>query len=956
PRQLETRHRVTLTRNGLAQAAGAAWVGRTRTEWGYQGSVHGKSVTALEIEFGVLNNPAQARYSRFYFRKPLRGEVPPSDRYAGELDQLKRRIRARLPDRVLEYEAEWDAAGRRLTGLERFGELVKQDLRRDLADFSRDDARPEPASWDQQESVLLEGFVAARSTGFNGRQEVQERLQRFAAGEAGPEAKWLAVVHGESGSGKSAVFAELVRRLHAADGILVLAHAVGISPRSAELAFLLRRWILVLARFLGDAPPDVDSLVSGELERQFETLLGRAAARRRVLCLIDGLDHFAVSAGARGLQWLPARWPENARLAVTSIPGAGANALLRRPEALDFGLGALSRTEIVGIVAASCERHHAAVSDAVRDELAERWAPANGRGVTPLWLELALGQLLVLDLHDLEEARQRHTGEAEDRLHSYRLELSRSLPNAVDGMYACLLQRIRRACGSGWTDAVAELLSASRSGFRETDLKRLVPLVAGFPWDDLNFAHLRRAFRGQMVQWGALAQWTLAHRQAAKYLSGTLPRNTGRAVAIHRLIAGYLQNLPAADELRRSELMHHLIEGDLPRIAAEHYRAIDPGDRPALEASTQALALFLQTGDEAGEGTALSWTLQLLTVPESPYDRQNLCARFLDFVAGALPYRPRVRSRLLEGIAKALEALRTEAGLRDAVERQLAVCLDRLGELHTASGAGKDGVRFHERAFALRRELWQREPHSRIAARDASVSLSRLMSALLGTGQLEEAMQFCQLDLEITSELNRHFPHDTEIQRDVMVSSALASELLQRKEDFEGARGALKIAFAAARTRRAAEPENAACACDLAGVLERGARLELAEGRPDAARPLFDEALGYRTAAYQRNPESDDDARRLMMLHSEIAGNYLCLAAEHEWRALELARELSGRMPGDSGRARDHAIAAGRFAAVLNAMGQEAGEFIGECSTVLESLPPRRWIGTPCWRRFAFKW
>ncbi|MBN2366183.1 MAG: DUF4062 domain-containing protein [Calditrichaeota bacterium] len=48
-------------------------------EKGFSTEVKGKSVTALEIEFGVLASPAQQQRSFFYFREPLPYEEMPPD-------------------------------------------------------------------------------------------------------------------------------------------------------------------------------------------------------------------------------------------------------------------------------------------------------------------------------------------------------------------------------------------------------------------------------------------------------------------------------------------------------------------------------------------------------------------------------------------------------------------------------------------------------------------------------------------------------------------------------------------------------------------------------------------------------------------------------------------------------------------------------------------------------------
>jgi hypothetical protein len=84
-------------------------------EVGYDMEVAGKSVTALEIEYGVLKTKEQIQRSRFYFRQPLPyEEMSPeiaalySDAYSPEatvresharLVELKNHLQATLPDR-----------------------------------------------------------------------------------------------------------------------------------------------------------------------------------------------------------------------------------------------------------------------------------------------------------------------------------------------------------------------------------------------------------------------------------------------------------------------------------------------------------------------------------------------------------------------------------------------------------------------------------------------------------------------------------------------------------------------------------------------------------------------------------------------------------------------------------------------------------------------------------------
>jgi hypothetical protein len=112
-------------------------------EMGFQTDVAQKSVTALEIEFGVLKESADQRSrSFFYFREPLPYDKMPPDvaaRYSDacstdpavraghdRLVALKHGIRdnPELAPRVHDYHAGWDAGTQRVAGLEAFGEMV----------------------------------------------------------------------------------------------------------------------------------------------------------------------------------------------------------------------------------------------------------------------------------------------------------------------------------------------------------------------------------------------------------------------------------------------------------------------------------------------------------------------------------------------------------------------------------------------------------------------------------------------------------------------------------------------------------------------------------------------------------------------------------------------------------------------------------------------------------------
>lgn len=113
---------------------------------------------------------------------------------------------------------------------------------------------------------------------------------------------------GPSGSGKSALFAHLVRQLER-DDVLLLAHTAGISPQSNRVDGMLRRWVQELAAAIGTDDPLTDTSSAEEIEDTFRALLSQASAARRVVLLIDALNQFEPTVRAQHLTWLPKLLP-----------------------------------------------------------------------------------------------------------------------------------------------------------------------------------------------------------------------------------------------------------------------------------------------------------------------------------------------------------------------------------------------------------------------------------------------------------------------------------------------------------------------------------------------------------------------------------------------------------------------------------------------------------------------
>ena len=219
-------------------------------EAGFDGSVAGKNVSELEIDYGVLSAASQDQHCLFYLRDLLPyDDMPPevaaqySDVHVAgpeaadaerKLSALKSRLKCDLPDRVRPYRATWDHTSNRVTGLEAWGGQVLEDLWRELDAVTSSFARDAPPSPFEADRWDLEAFIEDRGRDFRGRTGLLERLHGYTASPAGEDTQNLICITGAPGVGKSSLFAAMYASLWDAP-VFRLAHAAGISPRATQI-------------------------------------------------------------------------------------------------------------------------------------------------------------------------------------------------------------------------------------------------------------------------------------------------------------------------------------------------------------------------------------------------------------------------------------------------------------------------------------------------------------------------------------------------------------------------------------------------------------------------------------------------------------------------------------------------------------------------------------------------
>jgi len=344
------------------------------------------SVTELEILHGVLRNPAMADRSVFYFRDPAFVNTVPAEKRGDfvsenaesreKLRQLKDAIRAHFGvppsgglDRVnAELQTSHFAPRENYPDPEALGELVLADFTAIIDGLYPKDEIPDPLD---QEAARHEAYAQSRRLAFVGREDLLHRIDEHAASVASsrppkdtedalrraqgerktpeetgrrsahaePVEAWGGVFQeparpliltGESGCGKSALFAEWVARWrtkHPDD--LVIQHYIGSTAESADWQGIVRRLLGELKRAFGIA--DEIPLQSEALRTALSDWLVKTAGSRRIVLVLDALNQLSADdPAARQLGWLPVVVPRNVCLLVSSLPGESLDALRRR--------------------------------------------------------------------------------------------------------------------------------------------------------------------------------------------------------------------------------------------------------------------------------------------------------------------------------------------------------------------------------------------------------------------------------------------------------------------------------------------------------------------------------------------------------------------------------------------------------------------------------------------------
>jgi tetratricopeptide (TPR) repeat protein len=871
-------------------------------EAGFQTPLAGKSVTALEIEFGLLKkDPSQRERCFLYFRDPLQLANQPPEIIAqysdaasgsgvahGRLEALKAQLQADpvLGSRVRRYAANWD--GSKVVGLDAWGAQVLQDLWGELDLETHAFAGEINPSWEVQEWEVLQEFIEHSGLNFTGRSELLRALVEHARSAPVDGVPWGICITGAPGTGKSALFARVCHRLAEDPGVVLLAHAAGISPRASTVDGMLRRWIVEL----GGAPPSDNS--SEALESAFAELLAATSVNRRVVVVIDALNQFEPAPRAQHLTWLPKSWPPNARLITTSQPGSESAALSQRSGVQTHALAALDPASSREIAVSVCRRYHREFHPQVLATILSKRGVDGPAAGNPLWLTLAMEELNLLDADDFARADRVFEGTPEQRLHQMVLDVATRLPPDVEGLYEWMLRRNEIVCGEAWAKALACTLALSRFGWREQDLRRLVPAAAGLlvsnafldGWDDLKLATLRRGFRAHLLKRGTIEQFDFRHEQMRLAIRRRNLDNPAMERSLHLLIVAYLSSLASPDPIADSELMHHLIgAGDLWLAARYYGGALSPVQESAANA---IVATYLLSGPSPQNDNPLEWVL-LLPRQGSPEDRAGTAGRFLSSLDEVLSGRAAQDIRL--ALLRSSEAVYAELVALDQPKRDwlrgFVISEMRVGDLLRTQSAWAEALVTYRAGLALAERLAVTDPEDWLIGSDIAIAHGKIGELLERQGDYPAALEEYLTAEKHIEDLVVRLPSEHRLRRELAGWQLAVARVLRRQGEMSGA---------ITRCRAAVDVLESLATSDSAGP-----------------RPLSD-------------PMVVSVRRDLFVARHEIAGLLQSLgdlegALENHQMALSIATSMASRDPANRRWQDDLATGHSSMAGILSARG-----------------------------------
>ena len=917
-------------------------------EKGFKSEIKDKSVTALEIEYGVLANKEQLERSFFFFREPLSYNKIPEDskvKYADihiegidkdfarkRVDDFKKLIESKVgKDKVFTYSTEWDTKNNKVTGLEDFKQKVFEQLWKELDEQTKNEEDTRPKTWQDEERIYLDEFVEGRTISFSGRENIIARLKTFANAESGFD-NWGLCLSGESGGGKSALFAKVYKELKNENDVFVLGHAAGISLRSNSLSNMLNLWIEELAKELQiDISEQLKETSEFEdLRKQFSDLLSQVAVNKRVVVLVDALNQFENTDQAKHVNWLPELIPANAKIIFTAITGEETKNLSKRKGINVEKLEPINKTDAEEIISIICSKYHKELNQKVINKLLDKkkedGTPAYSNA---LWLTMAIDEFLLLDEDDFNRMKGLE-GNAEQKLLQLLLNTADELPADIPGMYNFVFERAG-IFGKEFVNSILSYIGISRNGLRESDLEKLINNYTNSKWEPLNFAAFRRYLRSHLVRKGEIGLWDFRHMQVRESLKNSLLSYEKEVKKLHSNLAEQLielyeddllkkassrlnsiilaeqpEKLPKDDPLYLSEVLWHLFKCDNKIEAAEIYGKSSDDDETDIFSST-IKDILLENEDNT------EWIASLVSLPKITDDIKrgiinNILFNLDDHIKDYIRTKPRLN--ILKKVNKAAKQLSDQNPKSTEDSYHLSTAYNKVGDIYKDRGKNNNALESYKNALKIREGLREQYPESDQYGDNSSVSYDRIGDIYFSLKEIENARENYESSFKIRKELIKTNSESIHYERGLSISYSRIGDCDMALDNTESARDNYENYLKITKKLYEQGNDSAFYAKDLSLAHNKIGDIYVADKKIKKAFDNYKSSLKIRIELHNRYPNSAEYARDLLVSYGRIGDAYnkhgdTKNTLTNYKEALKINKELSERFPGSASHKRD---------------------------------------------------
>ncbi len=499
-----------------------AFTADLREEQPWLNGLADKSVTELEILHGVLNNPEMAGRAFFYFRDPeytkLKGSdfISENEEAAKKQSALKTIIRKTCQNKNISLTESYSSP-------QELAPLVLEQLKAAVEHQFPIEEIPDPLD---REASDHEAFAEIRRHTYIGRPDYYQALDNHCLGDGAP-----LVLLGDSGSGKSALFANWVarwRKSHPSD--FIFQHYIGGTSDSSSHWKLMARLIKEIKHWTDD--PEELPKNNDELLRDFPIWLvkSRIKAERngiRFIVILDALNQLNDLDHGRILGWLPEHPFTGAlRLVVSTLPGETLDVLQKRKWQTKV-VEQLTPDERSRMIVEYLARFGKKLDKSRLERLSTTPAASN-----PLYLKILLDELRVTGTHD----------KLDERLDDYLS--AKDIPSLLQKVLA-RYQRDYEHDRKGLVSDALGLICAARRGLTETELLQLLK-PDNLPQLPLNtWAPLRAALEEGLVDKGGILNF--AHDFLRSAVETAFLPNLDKKDDYRIALADYFESKPPTD-------------------------------------------------------------------------------------------------------------------------------------------------------------------------------------------------------------------------------------------------------------------------------------------------------------------------------------------------------------------------------------------------------------------------